>query len=292
MTDYSGVCARGAWESHPAECGCQRRATEFLAGPTAAYMESRRAFFKQLLAGGLTLGALPLVAMEARADIFRPSVEDQKRLGEEAAAEILQKEKVVEDERARRFRQIGEKLVSSLSRKERGAWDYRFRVIESKEVNAFALPGGNMFMYTGLYDRIASDDELAAVTGHEIAHVRLQHWANQVADRTKRELGLAVLLGVVGANATWRTVVGGVNSIYNLQYSRGHEYAADDAGLKNLMAARYNPQGMVALFQTLKAASGGEGKTPEFLRTHPLTDERIARAQKKINEQNAARRST
>ncbi len=190
----SDLCTCGArGEVHAAGCRCHR-AGEFLAAPTAAYMTSRRAFLRSLLVGGLTAATLPLLETSASADIFTPSVSDQKRLGEQAAAQVLQQYHEVRDSRARDFRHVGERLADSLSPQEHGPWDYRFRVIQSKEVNAFALPGGNMFMFTGLMDRIHSDDELAAVTGHEMTHVRKQHWAKAVAERTKRELGLGIIL--------------------------------------------------------------------------------------------------
>jgi predicted Zn-dependent protease len=90
-----------------------------------------------------------------------------------------------------------------------------------------------------------------------------------------------VILGLARASSTWQQIAGGVNGMLNLQYSRGHEFAADDGGLKNLLAAGYRPQGMIDLFKTLQKA-GGDGGTPEFLRTHPLTSERIKRAENKI----------
>src|SRR6266542_3312184 len=112
------------------------------------------------------------VAAPVRADMFTPSVEDQIKLGDQAAAEVMRKYRVVNDERSRRVEEVGYRLLDALSPKERGPWDFRFHVIESKEINAFALPGGNVFVFTGLYDRFKTEDELAAVMGHELTHVR------------------------------------------------------------------------------------------------------------------------
>jgi predicted Zn-dependent protease len=267
--------------NHGSGCGC-RHVEALLAEPAAAYVESRRSFLRRLAIGGLTAAALPLLRSEAEADIFTPSVADQKRLGAQAAAQVMQKYRVVKDERARRFDRVGRRLVNALSPQDRNTWDYRFRVIESKEVNAFALPGGNMFMFTGLMDRIGSDDELAAVTGHEMTHVRKQHWAKSVANQQKRDLGLSILLGLTHANSTWQTLAGVGDTLFTLKYSRSEEDEADAGGLENMVAAGYDPHGMLDLFHTLQTASPG-GSPPEFLSDHPLTSDRIKRTQERID---------
>jgi predicted Zn-dependent protease len=276
-------CSCGTDGRVHAACCCSERAEEFLAGPTAAYKESRRAFLLRALAGGVTVAALPLLATEAEADIFTPSVADQKKLGDQAAAQILQKYHEVHDSRASAFNNVGSRLVNALPQKDRSTWDYRFHVIDSKEINAFALPGGNMFMFTGLMDRIQSDNELAAVTGHEMTHVRKQHWAKAVANQQKRELGIAVLLGLTHANRSLQQVAGGVDALVGLKYSRSEEDEADAGGLQDMVDAGYDPHGMLDLFHTLQTASQGSGQPPSFLSDHPLTSERIKRTQDRIN---------
>src|SRR5207248_2223102 len=160
-----------------------------------------------------------------------------KRLGDQAAQQILQKYHELHDERARKFQRIGDRLVDGLSSQDRGAWDYRFHVIESKEINAFALPGGNMFMFTGLMERVHSDDELAAVTAHEMTHVRKQHWARAAASQAKRELGIQALLGLAHAGKGWREVASIGDTLLTLRYSRSEEDEADAGGLQNMVAA-------------------------------------------------------
>jgi predicted Zn-dependent protease len=272
---------RDTTHNHDNGCGCCQ-IEAFLAEPAAAYVESRRRFLRRLAAGGLTAMTLPLFGPEAEADIFKPTAADQKRLGAQAAAQVMQKYKVVSDERARRFDQVGKRLVNALTAKERATWDYRFRVIESKEVNAFALPGGNMFMFTGLMDRIGPDDELAAVTGHEMTHVRKEHWANAYASQQKRQFGLAVILGLTHANGTVQSLAGLGDSLYAMKYSRDEEDQADAGGLANMVAAGYDPHGMLDLFRTLQNATKGQGQPPEFLSDHPLTAERIKRTEERI----------
>jgi len=159
-------------------------------------------------------------AQPARADMFTPSTKDQIRLGDQAGKIQIRLEAEVNDSRAARVEDVGRRLVDALPPDERGPWNYRFHLIDSKEVNAFALPGGQMFVFTGLYNRLKTEDELAAVMGHEMTHVRKQHWAHQVAAEQKRGLGLSVLLGLTRAGSTWRTAAGLMDTMINLRYSR------------------------------------------------------------------------
>lgn len=270
-----------AGQVHAAECGV--RAGEIPAAPTGPYHPTRRHFLRNALLGGLIATGLPVLTEEAHADLFTPSVDDQKKLGNQAAQEVLKKYHEVHDDRARSFQRIGDKLVRALSPSDRGPWDYSFHVIESKEINAFALPGGNMFMFTGLMERVHSDAELAAVTGHEMTHVRKQHWAKAVGAQSKRELGLQVILGLTGAGKGWQQLAGIGDTLYSLHYSRSEEDEADAGGLQNMVNAGYDPQGMLDLFHTLQSSTKGGGP-PSFLSDHPLTKDRIQRTQSRIDK--------
>jgi len=241
----------------------------------------RRQFLKIALAGGAA-AAFAGVAEESRADFLTPSPADQKKVGQQAAQQVVQKYHEVSDERARHFQRIGARLVAALPSKDRNTWDYRFHVLDSKEINAFALPGGPMFMFTGLMDRVHSDDELAAVTGHEMTHVRKQHWAKAAAKQKERSLGLGILLGLTKAGQGWQLAAGAVDTIVGLHYSRGEEDEADAGGLQNMVDAGYDPQGMLDLFHTLQTSSGGRGEPPRFLSDHPLTSDRIRKTQERI----------
>lgn len=274
-------------ESHPAQplvcASCLDIGEAFLEKPAQAYLETRRAFLKTLLIGGTSATLLPLLVEEAEADVFTPSAADQKRLGEQAAQEVLQKYKVVKDSRGAEFRNIGEDLIDALSAKDRGEWDYNFRVLDSQEINAFAVPGGNMFLFTGLMEKMKTRDEIAAVTSHEIAHVRRQHWAKATSERAKRALALGLLLRATRAGKTWESLVGVGDSLLSLKFSRKDEDDADNMGLQNMVRARYRPEGMIDLFKTLQAASGGR-EPVEFLSDHPMTKDRIKKAEERIRK--------
>lgn len=271
----------------------QRMVTETLAedgmasvlrevSPSGLRIESRRGFLSRIVVGGLAVATVPLLEEEADAGSFTPSISEQKKLGAAAARQILAKYPEVHDSRADRFSAIGARLVRALPAQDRATWDYSFHVIESKEVNAFALPGGPMFMFTGLMDHLDTNDQIAAVTGHEMTHVRKQHWAKAYAAQQKRELVLDAALSLFRAGKTLQTVAGLGDQLLTLRFSRKDEDEADAGGLQNMVDAGYNPQGMIDLFHTLETLSG-KGVPLAFLSDHPLTSERIKRTQQRID---------
>ncbi len=248
---------------------------------------SRRIFLRQAAVVGAGALAAPLLLTPQAAHAgglldFMPSVADQKKMGEQAAQQTVKQYKEVFDGRAHHFNQLGQRLVAALPAQDRNTWDYKFHVLDSKEVNAFALPGGNMFMFTGLYEKLTSDDALAGVTGHEMTHVRLQHWAKAYAAQQKRSLVLGGLLSIFRGGQLAQTAAGLYNGFTGLKYSRGEEEQADAGGLQNMVAAGYNPQGMIDLFQTLNQVAGSGGGMPAFLSDHPLTNDRIRATQQRI----------
>jgi predicted Zn-dependent protease len=249
---------------------------------------SRRRFITRsvLAAAGLIVAPALISPHEALAGglfNFMPSVSDQKKAGDQAAQQVLKQYKEVHDSRSKEFAKVGERLVGGLSPDDQKTWDYRFHVIDSKDVNAFALPGGNIFMFTGLYDKVQSEDALAAVTGHEMTHVRKQHWAKAYADEEKRQLGLAILLQASHAGSSLQTAAGLFDNIVGLKYSRGEEDQADQGGLEDMTASGYNPQGMVQMFTMLQKVAGNGGDIGgDFLSNHPLTSDRIKHTQDRI----------
>lgn len=232
-----------------------------------------------LAVGGLV--ALSGAGCGKSGGLFKPSVSDQKKLGEQAAKDLAKKERFVQGDKLARVQRVGGRLVKALSEEDRKTWDYKFYVVEGKEVNAFAIPGGNTYFYVGLLDRIKTDDELAAVVAHEMTHVRAQHWAGQVAADQQRSAGLSVLLGALKANNDWYSAAGVANTLVDLRYSRKDEDEADEGGLFNMVDAGYDPKGMLSLFGTLKKAAGSGG-TPAFMRSHPVTDSRIRKTEERI----------
>lgn len=150
---------------------------------------------------------------------------------------------------------------------------YTFRVVNQKEINAFALPGGPIYINTGTI-AAANEAELAGVMGHEISHVVMRHSTRQASRQTKASIPLAILSGVLGASVGgWAGSLAqmgisvGAGSVFT-KYSRDAETEADMVGAQIIYDAGYDPQAMVTFFQKLKAQQGGKSG-PSFLASHP-----------------------
>lgn len=225
----------------------------------------------------------------AQADIFRPSVQDQIKIGKQVHDQILKEAKVLPDAdpRTQLVRQLGEAMVAKIPESERKSrpFEYRFYVLQSRELNAFAVPGGGIYIYSGLIARMRTVDQLAGVVGHEIIHVRNQHWASAYADSIKRRLGLTIVLTILGAGDWVFDVADAVDTFFvGLPYSRRHEAEADRLGFDLMAGINMNPQGLVdtfALFAENEDTSAGD-----FLRTHPLSRDRVKAMQDRIAKSN------
>ena len=229
----------------------------------------RRAF----LLPALAVAAISL-PVSAPAQFKKPNAQQQIKLGKQTADELRKKEKVLpaSDPRVRVLRRVGQRLLSQIRDDE--PWEYTFDVIDSKEINAFALPGGAVFFYTGLMDRLKTEDELAGVLAHELTHVRREHWARRVAEQQKRNLFLTGLLILGRANNSAAGIASLGNDLLSMQYSRGDENEADVRGFALMTEAGYNPQGMADVFRMLGSLGG---KQPEFLSDHPSDKNRVNR---------------
>jgi predicted Zn-dependent protease len=162
---------------------------------------------------------------------------------------------------------------------------YEFALLRSDIPNAFALPGGKIYVTVGLLEIMESERELAAVLGHEVGHVAAQHNVQAL----QRQVGASILIDVAGrvagdSEATAEKVTEIVAGVANLRYSRGDEYQADELGLRYLAKAGYNPWGMVELLSALNEIGSGSSSLGEFFSTHPLTEKRIDEVRAMIRE--------
>ncbi len=182
-------------------------------------------------------------------------------------------------------REVGLKIARN-SERPNLPWDYN--VVDSNEPNAYALPGGKISITRGLIARLNSEDQLAAVLGHETGHVTARH--SVVAQ--SRETLLGALLGAGGAvlEARGTPGVGAISAAGQLgaalltaRYSRDQERQADELGMRYMTAAGYNPRASVEVMQILAEASGGEpSKFQTLFASHPLTSERLETAQQRL----------
>jgi len=200
------------------------------------------------------------------------------RLGLESAPEMAKEmggEVSADDPRTKEVQYIGNYLVShTLAQK--SPWKFQFHLLaDPKTVNAFALPGGQIFITLGLLDKLQTEAQLAGVLGHEMGHVIERHSAEQMATN---QLGnaLAVAVGTAASDQSTAPymIAAVVNQMFQLRYSREDESEADIWGLKLMSQAGYNPRAMVEVMKILKAA-GGRGQTIALFQSHPNPDLRI-----------------
>lgn len=181
---------------------------------------------------------------------------------------------------------LGQRLAAE---SERPDLPWEFHAVDSSVINAFALPGGKVFITRGLMNKMNNEAQLAGVLGHEVGHVTAQHIGQRMTQATILQ-GVIVGLGMAGqvSDEEWLSVLGvGAQvggSVYLLQYGRSHEHQADELGLRYMTRLGYNPVAQIQVMQILADASGG-GRPPEFLSTHPYPESRIERLESIIHEQ-------
>ena len=183
---------------------------------------------------------------------------------------------------------VGDRLAASSPSPYR---HFQFFVVRDPTINAFALPGGYIGVHTGLIAAARTESELAAVLAHEIAHVTQNHIARMVdAQKTSGLASLAALaVAILAARSNSQvsqaavTLAGAMNVQSQLDFTREHEREADRIGLQTLVQAGYSPAGMPSFFERLQAQGRlVESSAPAYLRTHPLTYQRIADMQNRV----------
>ena len=219
------------------------------------------------------------------------SREQQHALGMQAAAQVFQKMPVLPDDSPESLyvRQLGQKLVATIP--EQYSWPFEFHVVPQKEINAFALPGGQMFVNIGTINAARNEAELAGVMGHEMAHVYMQHSAKQASKAQKTSM-LAGLAGAVLGGTVGNRMGGLVGQLGQMgigmgaqgvmmKFSRNDESQADAVGTVILYKAGYNPQAMVDFFKTLGQQGGPT--PPQLFSDHPSPDNRQEAIAKQIS---------
>ncbi|MCI0331107.1 MAG: M48 family metallopeptidase [candidate division Zixibacteria bacterium] len=200
-------------------------------------------------------------------------------MGKQAEKEVLAQSKVLADTAWQHYvSRVGQSLAQFSERRDAA---YSFTVLESKEINAFALPGGPLYIYTGLLKLMDDEAELAAVLGHEIGHVDGRHAVRQMQPM----VGISALeaLAFGEKSPATRQALNLVLGIALTGYSRSHELEADQFGLVYMQKAGYDPAGTVRMFGKLGEMEKGERNVFEKLSaSHPETRERIAKLEAEI----------
>jgi len=240
-----------------------------------------------LAAALLTLAGCYTVPETGRRSLMIVSPNEELQMGVAAFADIRTKEKISTDVEANaRVRRIGMRIAEAVGNALPGA-QWEFVVFdEAKTVNAFALPGGKVGVYTGLLELASSDDEVATVIGHEIAHVTARHGAERMSQ--------GVVAGLIGAGVEVatkdsehqniaRALYGAGATGVTLAFSRSNETEADYIGLRYAAKAGYDPREAITFWKKMAAAK--EGKQPwKWISTHPPDAERIADLQRAMPE--------
>jgi predicted Zn-dependent protease len=177
---------------------------------------------------------------------------------------------------------VGARLVSQ-SIAAKSPYKYSFHVLaDPKTVNAFALPGGPIFITEGLLRQLGTEGELAGVLGHEIGHVIARHSSERLA---KQQLTQGLLGALVVGSGDYTSAQLGqmVGSMINMKYGREDELESDALGLRIAAEAGYDPRSMIRVMEVLAKASGGS-RQPEFASTHPAPENRAARIQEQLKK--------
>ncbi len=219
------------------------------------------------------------------------NVDQEKALGLQAAPQMAEQMggdiDPRDDERAALVSEVGRRIVERSAASGSPYVDnFHFHLLrDPKTINAFALPGGQVFITKALFGRLNNEAELAGVLGHEIGHVIERHSAQQMATgQLGQLLTVAVGVGAGGQDDRGRKAqiaAAMANQMLTLRFSRGDESQADDIGLKYMAQAGYDPTQMLEVMKILKEAGGG-GNQPEFLLTHPLPETRLEAIKKAI----------
>ena len=247
-------------------------------------MISKLVFKRQILIAWLTLVAISVMPLSVLAQTQlklhsnKFSVQDDIRLGREAAQQAESQFPLLRDAEVQNYvENVGERLVSSIPSEFRHpGFDYFFKVVNARDINAFALPGGPMYVNRGMIEAARTEGEMAGVMAHEISHVALRHGTAQATKGQKYGL-LAGIAGIAG------TILGGPAigelaqapfAVYFLKFSREYETEADILGAQIMARAGYDPRDLANMFQTIQRQGGSSGG---WFSSHPSPKDRFAR---------------
>ncbi len=224
---------------------------------------------------GMVLAGCMTVAETGRQQLILVPAEQLRLAAEETFSQLREQlREVREGPQAAMVARVGARLTRVVPPPPEGR-GYRFVLFDKDEANAFALPNGDVGIFTGLFAIVRTDDELAAVLGHEIAHVTARHAAEQVSQRLLASLGLAVVAGASKDEDVTRAVAALAGIGILLPFSRLQEAEADRIGQLYMARACYDPTAAITVWKRFAAAD--KARVPTFLSTHPNPARRAER---------------
>ena len=217
--------------------------------------------------------ACETVPVTGRSQLNILSSEEESKLGAEAFNQVLSGAKVSADPAQNEMvRRIGSRITAAAG----GDRQWEYKVIEDKQANAFALPGGKIAVYTGILPITRDEAGLAAVIGHEVAHVTARHSGERMSQQVAAQVGLGIIGSILGASPETTQSLGGVVvKGLMLPFGRSQESEADHIGLIYMAKAGYDPRAARDLWMRMAEAAKGQSRGPEFLSTHPSEETRI-----------------
>jgi len=246
------------------------------------HVTARRGAARLALLAGLGAGACAVNPATGSRQLMLISESQEIAMGRDYDKEVAASIGLYADSGLERYmQQFGTRLAAT---SERPNLPWTFRVVDDPVVNAFALPGGFIYVTRGILAHLNSEAELAGVVGHEIGHVTARHSASQMTRQQLAQLGLAV--GTIASPELGRYagVASQALGVLFLKYSRDNESQADELGLRYLRRGRYDPREMPHVFEMLTRVSQaqGGGRVPEWLATHPNPENRRGRIEQEI----------
>jgi len=232
----------------------------------------------------IVLVAAVVAGMSAQTTITPPknsySLADDVKLGRDAAKDVEKQMPVLHDDEVTDYvRGVGDRLATAIpidfSHPE---FQYTFKVVDVKDINAFALPGGPMYVHRGIIEAAASEGELAGVMAHEMSHVALRHGTAQMSKASKFGFGqlLGAVAGIAVGGAAGEAIIDATNFGLNatfLRFSRDYEKQADLLGVQIMATAGYDPRDLAHMFQTIEKEGGD--RPPQWLSDHPNPGNRV-----------------
>ena len=242
---------------------------------------NKRLFSRRIAVTALvaTMWILPNVAIAQQTRITAPKnkykVQDDIKLGNQAVVEVEKQFPLINDQDATAYiERVGRRLAGSIPPEFRhNEFNYRFKWVNASDINAFALPGGPMYINRGMIESAKNEGEMAGVMAHELSHVALRHATAQATKQSSggsiaKNIGL-ILGGAILGGQAGAQLGAGIAGVLNLKYSREYESQADMLGARIMADAGYDPHDLANVFKTIQESEKGGGGTPAWLSDHP-----------------------
>lgn len=232
-------------------------------------------------------GCTTLNTATGRREFIFISTDTEISMGQSFDAQLRKQYPISKDtSKTARLQRIGLRVAQVSDRQD---YEYHFVLVSKDELNAFTTPGGYIYFFEGLYDKMSSDDEIASVLAHEVGHCAARHTVKKFQAALGYDFVARLVLSSISSDTARQLASIGGGVIANVAmsaYGRQDEYEADKLGIKYMRLAGYNPDAMIHTFEILKMNSKGP-EVPTILRTHPHLEDRIKAAEKEIREPQA-----